>query len=121
MTDNPENIEGVFSIDIGGSVRETKANFGVVEKLERQLFKRPILSVLNGALNGDIYISDIVDVIDISLRANKDTRLTREEIGQEVTQKGAITYTEWYLKYLTYLITGDDSSEPDAVDLSKKK
>lgn len=114
------NLNGIFQLELAGSTRDLKCDFGVVEKLERQVYMRPIMEVLNEAINGKIQITEIVDTIRVGLEANKDTRLSRTEIGQEVLTRGAVTFIEWYLQFLTYAITGKVDLEPTPADDKKK-
>lgn len=115
------NLHGIFHLELAGQQRELKCNFSVVERLERQVFKRPIMEVLNSSINGAINITEIVDTIYVGLEANKDTRLSRDEIGQEVMQKGAVNFVEWYLQFLTYAITGQVDLDAQPADDDKKK
>jgi hypothetical protein len=115
-----ENLSGIFPVEINGVKRDTKCNFGVVEKLECDVFKRPIIAVLNDAANGHIFISDVVDTILAGLEANRDTRFNRNDIGGAVVDKGLDFYAEFFIKFLSFAITGKSNltTEPTA---SKKK
>jgi len=116
-----ENIDGVFQVEIDDVLRDVKCNFGVVERLERNIFKRPIVSVLNEALNENIYFSEVVDTLSLALKANGDTRLSRDELGESVRKRGLIHYYAWYISFLTYAITGGQELETEEVEDSKKK
>ena len=117
-----DNISGEFELELCGSVRTLKCNFGVVEHLERRLFEKPILIVLNDAIQGNIFFHQVIDTIQCGLHANKDTRLTREEIGVYVQEKGIMSFLEWYISFLTYAVTGGnvDESEDNTLDPKKK-
>lgn len=119
-----KNISGTFTLEICDIERELKCNFLVIEKLERQVLKRPILQALNEAETGGVYISDVVGVIHAGLEGARDTRLTRNEIGQYVTEKGMSNFLEFYLKFLTYALIGDselkEDTEPETEDDKKK-
>lgn len=121
--ETPENIRGLFSLELCGSKRELKCTFEVIEQLERAIFKRPLVKVLTDAVNGDIYFSDVVDTILCGLHANKDTRLKRQEIGEYVHSKGLPNFLEFYTRYLTYALTGSDQVDVEETEtgLDKKK
>lgn len=104
MTDN---IRGIFTLDICDKERELKCNFGVVEKLERQILKRPALQALSEACTGYVYISEIADVIKAGLEANGGTSLSRSDIGQGVQEKGIKHFLPFYIEFLTYAVTGE--------------
>lgn len=108
MTDN---IRGIFTLDLDGQNRELKCNFSAIEHLERNVFKRPAIQVLADAIDGVYITHEIVDTILTGLKANGDTRFKRDSLGEEVLQKGVANYVEFYLKYLTYAISGSSKIE----------
>lgn len=115
------NIRGLFSLDVCGKERELKCDFNVVDKLERQIFKRPIMLVLTEAVRGQTFFGDVVDTIHAGLEANGGTSLKRNDIGAYVHSKGLDKYIEWYIKYLTYAITGEEEPEIDETAEDDKK
>lgn len=112
------NIKGIFPVEIDGVERDTKCTFDVVTTVERKLGK-PITQMLDEALNGRIYMSELVEVMHLGLKANGDTRFPYSELGQIVTDKGLAFYNAWYLNFLTYVLVGD--SKPDIVEVEDKK
>ena len=122
MTDN---IRGVFPIDICGAVRDTKCNIGVAVKLEREIFGMAITKKLtNIVVNEDISIFDITHTIKVALEANGDSRLSFEEIGNDVILQGVDKFSEWYITFLTYAITGKtvaDFEEQEAQEIGDTK
>lgn len=115
-------MKGVFPIEIKRTQRDTLCSFFAIERLERSVFKRPIMAVLNEAINGGIYFHEVLDTILVGLSANKDTRFTRDEIGEEMASKGVLAYTEWYIRFLTFAVTGETEVKPEYVtDDDKKK
>lgn len=111
-----KNLSGIFTIEIDGADRDLKCNFGVVEALERAVFKRPITKVIDEIVNGEVYISELCDTILTGLKANNDTRFTRDQIGEEIQKRGIGKYAAFYLDYLSYSVFGEDAlieSVPD--------
>lgn len=100
------NISGLFKVKIDGVERDMKCTFSVIDALENQIFKRPIVSVLNDAINGDIYITHLVYTIIEGLHANGDTRFDVEKVGNEIIEKGAEQYIQLFIEFLTYAISG---------------
>ena len=113
-----KNISGVFKVKINGKERDLKCTFGVIEELEKNIYRRPVVAVLNEAIQGHIYTSEVVDTILEGLKGNRDTRFNREDIGQEILEKGIDEYVELFINFLTYAVSGDKSLE---VSKSKKK
>jgi hypothetical protein len=119
MTDN---ILGTFELELLGSTRELKSNFSCVEKLERNVLKKPLMKALNDAIQGEIYFGDVVDTILVGLHANNDTRFSRNQIAEYVHTKGLQNFLEFYIQYLTFSLTGGDVPETEEIDeVSKKK
>ena len=116
-----ENISGIFKLKIDGKERDLKCDFGTIENLERNLFKRPIIAVLNEALNGNINLYEVVDTIMAGLASNRDTRFVREDVGAEVVKNGLTSYLEWYLSFLTYAITGEEKPDTVSVNIDTDK
>lgn len=116
------NISGVFKLEIDGTERDLKCTFGVIERLEAHVLKKPIILALNEALNGNVYITDIVNTILEGLKANGDTRFTRDQIGDDVMKNGIASYVEFYISFLTYAVSGDKglSLEESTEDIKKK-
>ena len=100
------NISGLFKVEIDGVNRDMKCTFSVIDALEGQIFKRPIVSVLNDAINGDIYITHLVYTIIEGLHANGDTRFDVDKVGNEIVENGAEKYIELFIEFLTYAISG---------------
>lgn len=101
-----ENIRGEFKINLAGQDRVLKANFDAIERLETEVFKDGIFVALTSAVQGKPRISDIVSVIYIGLICNKDTRLSRAQVGQAITEEGIVKFAEVYISFLNYCVTG---------------
>jgi hypothetical protein len=113
---------GKFSLALAGQERELYANFAFVEEIETRTIKKPIMALLNDALNGRQFISDMVSVIAAGLHANGDTRLSRAEIGEAVLKLGTARVIETYIQMLTFSITGETEVKTvDATEADKKK
>jgi len=112
-------IDGKFYIELAGQQRELAANFGFVEAIERSDIKKPIVVLLDEALQGKFNISDIVSVFYQGLRANRDTRLDRAAVGEEILKFGVVKFIQLYIEFLTFAISG--STELKAVDADEKK
>lgn len=112
-------IGGKFNIELDGQTREMAANFGFVEMVEQMVINKPIVQLLDEAINGRMKLTDLVNVIHIALKANKDTRLTRDAIGSEIIRVGSTKFMQTYIELLTYAITGDVELKVD--DASDKK
>jgi len=121
-----ENLDGKITLELLGAERELVANFGVVEKLERQVLKRPIIRVLEGAANNnEIYFHEVVEAIMTGLAANRDTRFTRDQIGEYVFKKGLSNFVTFYIEYLAMCLTGTSLEKAQSSDIpadpNKKK
>lgn len=101
-----ENIAGTFTVNIGGSDREMKVTFGLVEKLERRIFQRPLFDLLGEASSRRFYISDVAVMIHEALAENGDTRLSLKQVGEEIMKAGASKFAEVYVEMLVYALTG---------------
>ena len=110
----PTNIRGEFSIELDGQARTLKANFDAIERLEGGLFNKPIVEKLYEAGQGRVAFRDVVTLIDIGLQANKDTRLSRNQIGEAVLKAGMANYIKVYIEYLTYCINGGQEAKAGA-------
>ena len=108
------NISGEFEIELKGKKHTMKANFACIESLETKILNKGIFETLTEAMQNKGKFSDIVSVIQAGLAANKDTRLTRTEIGDAIMQAGLIQYMEVYIEFLTYCITGGVQSKGGA-------
>lgn len=107
MTDEIKNIPGEFIVTLDGKERTIKATFGAVEKLEGGLLGKTIFEALNDAMNGRVRYADVISVIMVGLEAfNRDTRMTREEIGNAVFAVGLTDFLATHIEFLTYCLTG---------------
>lgn len=111
-------IGGKFKIDLAGQEREMAANFAFVEMVELQVIKKPISQLVNEAISGNFSVSNLVDVIACGLKANRDTRLTRSEIGEEIVKRGMVNFVQIYIQILTFAITGQ--AEPKLTEASEE-
>lgn len=113
-------IDGKFTIELDGQQREMVANFGFIEMVEQSVIKKPIIQLLDEAINGRFHVTDMVSVFHLGLKAARDTRLTRDVIGNEVVKRGSANFMQTYIEMLTYAITGDVELKPDD-GVDKKK
>lgn len=114
MFEKKVNISGSFKINIAGQDRQLKATFGAIEKLEEQGI--PVLKRLYDASSVAPRFVDVVDVIWYGLAGNKDTRLTREQIGEAVLSEGLDKFAPVYIKFLTYCVTGDKTTSENPLE-----
>ena len=110
------NIRGVFKLSLGGTEREIKATFDAIEKLENDLFKRPVVSVLQSAIAGSVSFRDVVSLIQAGLEAKNDTRLSRKEIGEFILDDGLAAFIPVFIEYLTYCLTGGKEQKKGKAD-----
>lgn len=114
------NISGTFEIELLGKKRDVKCTFGAVEALEGAIIKRPLISLLNDALVGNIFFLHVLEVVIQGLKANGDTRFTREEIGQEMLDKGLDTFIPFFIEFLTYASVGSKALQLEPATDEKK-
>lgn len=100
-------ISGQFKIELAGQERTMVANFAFIEMVELQVVRKPISQLVSEAVSGSFSVSDLVDVITCGLKANRDTRLTRSEIGEEIVKRGMVNFVKTYIEILTFAITGE--------------
>jgi len=108
-----KNIRGEFPITIDGKEYSTKCNFELIERLERHVLNRAIFSALHDAMNGDILFTEIVDVIHAGMKAAKDARLSRNDLGEALHKDGFQNHIAWYVDFLTYALTGETNPETE--------
>lgn len=115
------NISGIFEVELFGRVIEAKATFETLERLEGRVFKRPIVDVLTEAIQGRAAHLDMVATVCEGLRGNGDTRYTREQIGQEMLEKGFYKFAKFHISLLTYLVSGKEKPQIEETDTVSAK
>jgi hypothetical protein len=119
-----KNFSGKFEIELGETTRELVCNFNLIIHLERNVFGRPLLQVLEELLEQKYYMHEMVSTFYAALKENKDTRLSYEEIGSEIMEKGQINYLAPYITMITYAATGqtpEDLEVEESPKTDKKK
>lgn len=119
-----ENLRGEFEIEVDGVTYQTKCNFALIEALERKILKRSILQATHDAMNGNIYYSEMVDIIHAAMQAAKDNRLNRADLGEKIHKDGFDKHIAWYIEFMTYALTGKTKEDTEIVEDSddvKKK
>lgn len=118
-----ENIPGLFDVTIGGSKRQVKVSFGLVERIERRVLKRPITTLLQEAAAQVFCVSDMATLIHEGLVENNDKRMTYEEIGEAILRSpgGASAFAGVYVEMLVYALTGGVKSDGKPSEDDKKK
>lgn len=116
-----DNIPGIFTVDLCGSQREIKVTFGLVERLERRILNRPLFDLLQEAASQRFYISDIATVIHEGLAENGDKRLSKDQVGQEIMERGVTTFAEVYVNIIVYALNGGVKSQSGAAPADDKK
>jgi hypothetical protein len=114
-------IDGKFYLEILDQKREMLASFGFIEMVEQSVIKKPIVQLLDDALIGRFSIYEMVTVFYCALKANKDTRLTRDQIGEEVAKRGAVHFVKAYIELLTFSLTGATEIKNSDPSDDKKK
>lgn len=115
------NISGTFELELLGKKRELRCTFGVIEALEGAVIKRPLISLLNDALTGEIFFLNVLEVIIQGLKANGDTRFDRQELGNYILEKGLDTFIPFYIDFLTYASVGSKKLVIEPATEEKKK
>lgn len=113
-------IDGKFYIELADQKRELVANFGFIEAVEQSVIKKPIVQLLDEAITGRFSISEMISVFYCALKANKDTRLNKEQVGEAVVNAGSIHFVKTYIEILTFAITGEIEIKPSEQDDKKK-
>ena len=116
-----DNIPGTFSVELCGSQRELKVTFGLVERLEKRIFQRPIFDLLNEASQGRFYLSDVASLVHEGLVENGDKRLSRDQIGQEIMEKGLVNFAPTFVNILAYALNGGVKNQGGAAPADDKK
>lgn len=111
-------IGGQFKIELAGQERTMVANFAFIEMVEIQVIKKPISQLVNEAISGNFAVSNLIDVIVCGLKANKDSRLGRAEIGDEIIKRGVVNFVKTYIEILTFAITGE--TEPKLTESTEE-
>lgn len=110
-----DNIRGVFYIEFSGKRKELKASIGLSERLEQQIYKRPLIRVLKEACAGEPFISDIYRLYHEAIIEGGDRRMNFEQVGEEILKLGgAPAVMQQYTDILSYMLTAGvqgDSSE----------
>lgn len=115
------NIEGVFHVEFSGKRRTLKVTIGLAERMERQIFKRPLIRVLKEALSGEPFVTDVYAFFHEALIEGGDSRYTFEQVGKEILKiGGAAAVLPLYSEMLSYALTGGIVSESGG-EADKKK
>lgn len=121
MGEDLKNISGEFVLTIEETDYQMKMDYGVIEKLERQILNRPLLVILESALNGVVSISDVTEVLWQCMQRAKDTRLSRVQLGEKLVKNGIANFFDDYINVLNYAITGEMEVKTEPAAESKKK
>ena len=113
-------LDGKFKIELLDQGREMCVNFGFIEAIEGRTPRRPIMALLNEAMIGEAFHTDIIEAFYLGLRSNNDKRLSLKEIGDAVVTGGIGNYYKLYLNMLTYALTGNTELETEK-SFNKKK
>jgi hypothetical protein len=105
------NIRGEFKIELAGKERAMRATFEAIERLEGGLLRKTIVETLSDMGRGIVRVGELASVIHTGLACNKDTRLTRSEIGEELVRDGIAKHLPTVINYLSYLITGGQEAK----------
>ena len=101
-----QNIAGVFYIDIFGKKKTLKATVGLTQRLEMEMYKRPLIKVLKESLGGDPYVSDVYTLFHEAIIEGGDTRFSYEQIGEEILKKGGYPAVKnLYEDIIGYMLT----------------
>lgn len=112
-------LDGKFTLKLGDQERTLIANFLFIEMLERRTLKKPILKILLEAQEGLLGMSDVAEILHAGLLANRDTRLTKNEIGQLIfgNYPGMFAFC---VEMLAYSIGAEQEEDNPLEDLEKK-
>lgn len=116
-----DNVAGTFTIELDGQSREMKMTFGVIERLERSLLKRPIVSLLHEASTNRAALSDIALVFHECLAANNDTRMNAMKVGEALHKKGFANCLDLYIEVLVYALYGSAGVNTETTSADDKK
>lgn len=85
-----------------------KVTIGLAYRLEREIYRRPLIRVLKEALAGEPYVTDVYAFFHEALRENGDTRMSLEDVGEEILKiGGSSAVLPLYCEMLTYALSGD--------------
>lgn len=115
------NISGTFELELLGKKRDLRCTFGAIEALEGAIIKRPLISLLNDALQGEIFFINVLEVIIQGLKANGDSRFDRNELGDYILDKGLDMFIPFYIEFLTYASVGSKKIKLEPATEEKKK
>lgn len=103
------NVRGVFYIDFSGRRKTLKASVGLSERLEREIYKRPLITVLKESLPpvSEPFVNDVYRLFHEALIEGGDSRMPYEEVGEEILKKGGVpAVMDLYSEILAYMLTG---------------
>ena len=116
-----DNISGTFQIDLDGKRKTLKATIGLTERLEKEIFKRPLITALKEALAGNPFVMDVYHLIHEAMRENGDTRTTLYQVGEAILRGGGTAaFLQIHIDVLTYLLSGGVPPESQNSDDKKK-
>lgn len=113
-------LDGKFTLELDGQERTLIANFLFIENLERRTLKKPILKLLSEAQEGMLGMSDVAEIIHAGLVANRDTRLTKNQIGQLIFGDYPNMFA-FCVEMLAYSIGAEQEEEDIPSEDSEKK
>ena len=103
-----QNIAGVFYLDLFGKKRTLKATIGLTQRLEMEIFKRPLIRVLKESQLPpyEPFVCDVYTLIHEALIEGGDTRYSWEQVAEEILKKGgAPAVLVLYQEILAYMLT----------------
>ncbi len=101
-----QNIAGVFYIDLFGKKKTLKATIGLTQRLEMDIYKRPLVRVLRESIAGEPFVTDVYTLFHEALIESGDTRYSFEQVGEEILKKGgASVVMGLYQEIIAYMLT----------------
>lgn len=109
---------GLMMIKLGDKDVELKGNWKCVQMLEQRLNKGIIQFAVNDLQNLNIGVGTLGHIYYSGMRANKDTRLTYDEICQLIIEDGIMGHMQPAIEFISSITSpGEDEAE----DTGEKK
>lgn len=99
-------MKNEFPIEIDGKEFVLKPKFSIIKSIEdSNIVNCSVLEFANKAVNGEVKISQLVEVIYLAIKSQKDSP-NREAIGDAILEKGMTEYLSKVGEFISCAFVG---------------
>lgn len=104
-------MDSIITVELSGKERELKASVDAVRRLRARTGERLFAFIRRFSAQYDVDPADYAAIIHSGLSANKDTRLSYEDVEEAVFSAGITPLYETCDKFLAALISSPEGGE----------